>query len=241
MEANNGATCAGAVAREKKILIVDDEEDIRELVGCNLSREGYLISAAETGEKAIVSIKKDQPDLIVLDLMLPGIKGLEVLNKLKTSEKYAHIPVVILSAKGDEVDIVTGLEMGAADYVSKPFSPRVLIARVKSVLRRLSAEAITGNAAIKIHGIEIDPLEYRVTINKKVVELTHTEFELIHFLASKPSRVFTRSQIIDGVKGEDYPATDRSVDVQIVGLRKKLGNAGKYIKTIRGVGYKFEE
>ena len=173
--------------------------------------------------------------------MLPVIDGLEVCQTLKKNSKTEMIPVVMLTAKGTEADIVTGLEMGADDYITKPFSPRVLLARVKAVLRRKSTAANQGQSKIRIHDLEIDSGRYRVLLGGNPINLTSTEFSLLKFLAARPGWVFTRYQIVDAVHGNDYPVTDRSVDVQIVGLRKKLGKAGKYIETVRGVGYRFME
>jgi two-component system, OmpR family, alkaline phosphatase synthesis response regulator PhoP len=177
----------------------------------------------------------------VLDLMLPGIDGLEVTKKLKAHEKARQIPIMMLTAKGEEADIVTGLELGADDYVTKPFSPRVLIARVRAALRRKVARAEDENAVVQIHELEIHPGRRSVAAKGIPVDLTYTEFQVLYILARRPGWVFTRSQIVDSVRGDDYPVTDRSVDVQIVGLRKKLGPYGDYIETVRGVGYRFRE
>ncbi len=225
----------------EKILVVDDEEDIRELVGYNLTKEGYNILTADSGERALTKARSALPDLIVLDLMLPGIDGLEVTKKLKDSQETKAIPIVMLTAKGEEADIVTGLELGADDYITKPFSPRVLSARVKAVLRRKTQDVEDKNDTISIHGIFIHPGRRDVVIEGQPIELTFTEFQVLYHLAKRPGWVSTRSQIVDAVRGEGYPVTDRSVDVQVVGLRKKLGDFGKYIETVRGVGYKFKE
>lgn len=225
---------------KRNVLVVDDEEDILELVRYNLSREGYDVTCVTSGEEALSSAKRTAPDLVILDLMLPGIDGLEICRQLKAFTALAHIPIIMLTAKGEESDIVTGLEVGADDYVAKPFSPRVLLARVKNALRR-RREVSDGDEPVRIHDILIHPGKHEVTIGGKPVVLTLTEFRLLHYLARRPGWVFTRYQIVDGVKGEDYPVTDRSVDVQVVGLRKKLGHCGKYIETVRGVGYRFRE
>ena len=226
---------------QAKILIVEDEEDVQELVRYNLEKNGYVTETAMDGRQALEKAKSKSPDLILLDLMLPEIDGLEVCKLIKKDPKTASIPVVMLTAKGTEADIVTGLEMGADDYVTKPFSPRVLMARVKAVLRRKDNETDTDKMVIRIHNVEIDPGRHRVLIDGEQVKLTSTEFGLLRFLAARPGWVFTRYQIVDAVHGSDYPVTDRSVDVQIVGLRKKLGQAGQYIETVRGVGYRFQE
>jgi two-component system alkaline phosphatase synthesis response regulator PhoP len=226
---------------KEKILVVDDEEDILELLRFNLSREGCQVFCASSGEEALRLVQSEIPDLVVLDLMLPGIDGLEVTRRLKSDPNTKHLPIVMLTAKGEEADIVTGLELGADDYVTKPFSPRILVARVKAVLRRKVKEAPEETSVIRIHDLIIDPRRHEVLVNDEPVVLTFTEFGILNYMARRPGWVFTRFQIVDAVKGEDYPVTDRSVDVQIVGLRKKLGPAGKYIETVRGVGYRFKE
>jgi two-component system phosphate regulon response regulator PhoB len=226
---------------KERILVVDDEEDILELVRYNLAKEGYKVAVTLSGEEALRKARTEAFDLIVLDLMLPGIDGLEVTKKLKVNEKTLNIPIVMLSAKGEEADIVTGLELGADDYITKPFSPRVLIARVRATLRRKTVTAEDDAAVILIHELEIHPGRRSVLAEGNPVDLTYTEFQVLYILARRPGWVFTRGQIVDAVRGDDYPVTDRSVDVQIVGLRKKLGPYGKYIETVRGVGYRFRE
>jgi two-component system alkaline phosphatase synthesis response regulator PhoP len=226
---------------KEKIFVVDDEEDILELLRFNLSREGCQVFCASSGEEALRLVRSEIPDLVVLDLMLPGIDGLEVTRRLKSDPNTKHLPIVMLTAKGEEADIVTGLELGADDYVTKPFSPRILVARVRAVLRRKVKESPEGSSVIRIHDLIIDPRRHEVLVNGEPVVLTFTEFGILNYVARRPGWVFTRFQIVDAVKGEDYPVTDRSVDVQIVGLRKKLGPAGKYIETVRGVGYRFKE
>jgi len=226
---------------KEKILLVDDEEDILNLVKYNLEREGYKVEAVTTGEMAVRNARELVPDLILLDLMLPGMDGLDVCRILKNDKNTAKIPVVMLTAKGEDSDIVTGLELGADDYITKPFSPRVLVARVKAVLRRESKTEEGKNPLIRIESMEIDTVRHRVSIDNERIDLTATEFEILVYLAKRPGWVFTRSQIITGVKGDDYPVTDRSVDVQILNLRKKLGEVGNCIETVRGVGYRFKE
>jgi two-component system alkaline phosphatase synthesis response regulator PhoP len=223
------------------ILVVEDEEDILELIRYNLSREGYQVLCATSGEEALKITRSEALDLIVLDLMLPGIDGLEVAKTLQNDPKTRDIPIIMLTAKGEEADIVTGLELGADDYITKPFSPRILIARIRAVLRRKTIKPDDETSIIQYHGIIIHPGRRDVRINGKPVELTYTEFQVLHYLAKRPGWVFTRYQIVEAVRGDDYPVTDRSVDVQIVGLRKKLGPFGKYIETVRGVGYRFRE
>jgi two-component system, OmpR family, alkaline phosphatase synthesis response regulator PhoP len=230
------------VLAKGKILIVDDEEDILELVRFNLAKDGYETVCAETGEKALKLADKGSFDLMVLDLMLPGLDGLEVSQKLRGNPATRNIPIVMLTAKGEEADVVTGLELGADDYVTKPFSPRVLLARIKAVLRRKGrGKAIDETDVLQIHELIIHPGRREVTVEGAPVELTFTEFQVLYFLAKRPGWVLTRSQIVDAVRGNDYPVTERSVDVQIVGLRKKLGVCGHYIQTVRGVGYRFKE
>jgi len=220
------------------ILVVDDEEDIRELVSLNLRREGYEISAVDTGEQALAQARRGAATLIILDLMLPGIDGLEVCKRLKADPQTRPIPVVMLTAKGEEADIVTGLELGADDYITKPFSGKVLVARVRRILRRKN-ESTSEEGIVKVHELTIDPARHEVLVQARPVELTVTEFNILHTLARRPGRVFTRYQIVDAIHGDDYLVTDRAVDVQIVSIRKKLGPCAKYIETVRGVGYRF--
>jgi len=222
------------------ILLVDDEEDIVELLELNLLREGYKVLTCGTGEQALEIAHSKLPNLMILDLMLPGIDGLEVCKRLRSDPKTERLPIIILSAKGEEADIVTGLELGADDYVTKPFSGKVLVARVRRVLRKT---VITGDekTTIKIHELSIDPARREVLAGSKQIELTFTEFNILHVLARRPGLVFTRYQIVDALHGSDYLVTERAVDVQIVSLRKKLGAYGKYIETVRGVGYRLKD
>jgi two-component system alkaline phosphatase synthesis response regulator PhoP len=226
---------------KEKILVVDDEEDILELVRYNLSREGYRVTGSLSGEDAMRKVRSDVFDLILLDLMLPGMDGLAFTKTAKNDSRLRGIPIIMLTAKGEEADIVTGLELGADDYITKPFSPRVVIARVRAALRRRKETPEDEMAIVKIHDLEINPGRRSVLAKGDPVELTYTEFQLLLVLAKRPGWVFTRSQIVDLIRGGDYPVTDRSVDVQIVGLRKKLGKYDKYIETVRGVGYRFRE
>ena len=226
---------------KEKILVVDDEEDILELVRYNLSREGYRVTGTLTGEDALRKVRSDAFDLIILDLMLPGMDGLAFTKTLKNDSRLRSIPIIMLTAKGEESDIVAGLELGADDYITKPFSPKVMIARVRAVLRRHKEEPQDEMAVVKIHDLEINPGRRSVLAKDDPIDLTYTEFQVLLILAKRPGWVFTRSQIVDLIRGNDYPVTDRSVDVQIVGLRKKLGVFGKYIETVRGVGYRFKE
>jgi two-component system alkaline phosphatase synthesis response regulator PhoP len=228
------------------VLIVEDEDDIRELVSYNLTKAGYWVTGVPTGEQALASIEADRPELILLDLMLPGIDGVSVCQRLKKDPQTASIPVIMLTARGEESDVVRGLNLGADDYVTKPFSPRVLIARVQAVLRRAAGEAEGADLEeaekrIVVHDLVIDPRRHEVLVRGEPVSLTRTEFRVLTLLARRPGWVFTRQQILDGVHGDRYAITERAVDVQIVGLRKKLKAAGQYIQTVHGVGYRLRE
>jgi two-component system phosphate regulon response regulator PhoB len=225
---------------KKCILIVEDEEDILEVIRYNLEKEGYRVREALSGEEARHLVSQQPPDLILLDLMLPGISGLDLCRIFKQDEKTQSIPVVMLTAKGEETDIVTGLELGADDYVVKPFSPRVLLARLGSVLRRRQRELPQDDSTIRLGALEIHPGRHQALHMGEPVPLTPTEFRILHFLARHPGWVYTRDQIIDSIRGESYVVTDRAIDVQIVGLRKKLGDAGHLIETVRGIGYRFQ-
>ena len=227
--------------RRERILVVDDEEDILELVRYNLAAEGYEVFVAETGEEALERARSGPVDLMILDLMLPGIDGLDVARILKEDSRTRAIPIVMLTAKGEEADVVRGLELGADDYLAKPFSPRILAARVRAVLRRAETAEIPEGDLIRTPDLTIDPGRRKVTVRGRDAELSFTEFQILLFLSKRPGWVFTRSQIVDAVRGDNYPVTDRSVDVQIVGLRKKLGACGGNIETVRGVGYRFRE
>jgi two-component system alkaline phosphatase synthesis response regulator PhoP len=226
---------------KQKILVVDDEEDILELLRFNLTKEGFTVVCAASGEEALKTALSKRPDLILLDLLLPGMDGLEVARRLKHDATTKEIPVIMVTAKGEEADIVTGLEVGAEDYITKPFSRKVLIARVRAVLRRKAAAPTDDQEVLSVQDLTIHPGRREVLVKGKPVALTFTEFGILNFLARRPGWVFTRSQIVDAVKGDEYFVTDRAVDVQIVGLRKKLGSAAKSIETVRGVGYRFKE
>ncbi len=225
----------------EQILVVEDEEDILELIQYNLAREGYKVACVETGEQGLQTAKNENPQLIVLDLMLPGIDGLEVCRNLKSNSKTRHIPIIMVTAKGEESDVVAGLELGADDYITKPFSPRVFISRIKAVLRRQKDPKAPNDEVIQIGDLLIHPGRHEVRVQNKPVNLTFTEFKILHILAMRPGWVFTRGQIVDAIRGEDHAVTDRSVDFQIVGLRKKLESCAQYIETVRGVGYRFQE
>jgi two-component system phosphate regulon response regulator PhoB len=225
----------------ERILVADDEESILELVSYNLTRDGYRVDCVATGDGALSKTRALAPDLLVLDLMLPGMDGLEVCKVLKNDPATAQIPIVMLTAKGEEADIVTGLELGADDYVTKPFSPRVLTARIRAVLRRRSRQVPDQKASVRVGELAIHPGRREVLVKGEPVELTYTEFRMLHLLARRPGWVFTRYQIVDGVQGSDAIVTDRSVDVHIVALRRKLGPLSDYIETVRGVGYRLKD
>lgn len=225
----------------EKILIVEDDEDIVELVRYNLVKDGFRPIGVTRGEDAIKRLQTETFDLILLDLMLPGIDGLEVCRRIKENEKLRSIPIIMITAKGEESDIVAGLELGADDYIVKPFSPKVVIARVRSVLRRRHPDQRGADEPVKVGDFVIHPGRREVTVRGRRIELTNLEFMVLHFLAKKPGWVFSRYQIVEGVRGDNYPVTDRSVDVLIVGLRKKLAEDGNCIETVRGAGYRFKE
>lgn len=225
----------------KHILVVDDEEDILELVRFNLVREGYQVYCVDSGEKALDILKSRSVDLMVLDLMLPGMDGLSVAKWVKNDPLVRHVPIIMLTAKSSESDVVAGLELGAEDYVTKPFSLRVLVARIHKVLSRLTDIASENKELIQRDGMVIDVRKHAVTVDGEPVVLTYTEFEVLTLLAGRPGWAFSRSQIVDSVRGYNYSVTDRSVDVQIVGLRRKLGAYGRHIQTVRGVGYRFKD
>lgn len=226
---------------KKHVFIVEDDPDIAELLQFNLAREGYEVSGAIRGDQALQEIPRRKPGLVLLDLMLPGLGGLEVCRVLKSKPETADIPIIMVTARGEETDVVVGLEMGADDYIVKPFSIKVVLARIQAVLRRREKPAVAAGEVLKAHDLTINPGRHEVLCGRTAVELTASEFRLLHFLARRPGWVFTREQIVDGVKGEDYAVTDRSVDVQVVSLRRKLGKRGDYVETVRGVGYRFKE
>ena len=223
-----------------RILVVDDEPDILELIRYNLTRNNYDMTGVASGEEAFASVRTSPPDLVVLDLMLPGIDGLEVCRRLKNDARTSAIPVIILSARGEEADVVSGLELGADDYLAKPFSPRVLLARIKAVLRRQQSEPDAADAVLTHHALQIHPGRHEVLVAGALVQLTLTEFRILHLLARRPGWVFTRNQILETAQGDDANVTTRAVDVHIVALRRKLGPSGDLIETIRGVGYRLQ-
>jgi len=225
----------------ESILVVEDEEDIAELVVYNLEQDGYRVRVADCGEEGLRLARDKPPDLMLLDLMLPGVGGLEVCRRLRSDPATAALPIIMVTARGEEADIVAGLELGADDYITKPFSVRVVSARVRSVLRRHSEARAADGQPLRVGDLEIHPGRHEVVVAGEAVELTATEFSILHFLAKRPGWVFTRYQIVDGIRGANYAVTDRSVDVQIVSLRKKLGEHAAIIETVRGVGYRCKD
>ena len=225
---------------DKQILVVEDEEDILELVCFNLKKEGYQVRGVSSGEEALQEVERQIPSLIILDLMLPGADGFDVCKSLRSDSRTKTVPVIMLTARSEEADIVIGLELGADDYLTKPFRPRELIARVRAILRRLKVDDSDHETLQRVHDIEINVQRHEVIISGKPVNLTSTEFRVLRLLAGRPGWVFTRDQIVGAVHDQEYAVTDRSVDVMIVGLRRKLGSSGQYIETVRGVGYRMK-
>lgn len=235
-------------AEKTRVILIEDEQDIARLIQYNLSLEQFDVKSFPTGEEGLDAVIKEAPDIVLLDLMLPGIHGLEICKLLRNNPNTSHIPILMVTAKGDESDIIKGLELGADDYITKPFSPNVLVARTKAILRRAKENPRVSenrksstSSVVEVKQLQIHPGKHEVLLENEKLELTPSEFQILLFLAKKPGWVFTRSQIVDAVRGENYAVTDRSIDVQVVGLRKKLGKAGSYIETVRGVGYRFQE
>lgn len=230
--------------RKPSILVVEDDTDIQQLVSYNLIKAGFNVTCADTGEEALQLLGREQVDAMVLDLMLPGKDGNEVCRAVRSQEAIKGLPIIMLTAKSEEDDIVSGLECGADDYVTKPFSPRVLIARLEAALRRTPETAEAPDESVGVisrHGMEIHPGRHEVRVDGEEVHLTASEFTILELLAGRPGWVFSRQQIIDQVRGYDYSITPRAVDVQIFGLRKKLGDSGDCIETVRGIGYRIRE
>ncbi len=225
------------------VLVVEDELSIFELIRFNLEKEGFTVHGVHRGDEALKETGRINPDLIILDLMLPGLSGIDICKKLRMSDESRDIPILMVTARNDEADIILGLELGADDYLTKPFSPKVLTARVRALLRRRSItdQKSDQTGPISIHGISIDPLRHKVENQGESVSLSLTEYQILEFLARNPGWVFSRGQIISNIKGDDYPVTERSVDVQILNIRKKLGNTGDCIETVRGIGYRMKE
>jgi len=226
--------------KRKKIIVVEDEPDLVDVVSYNLQREGYLVLTAQRGDEGLNLIRSERPDLVLLDLMLPGMDGLSICRQMKSDDSLREIPIIIASAKGEESDVVIGLEMGADDYLAKPFSPRELLARIKAVLRRGAPRDVVKDRIV-IRDLIIDSGKHEVKIADEVVTLTSTEFKLLHHLASSRGRAFSREQLLNKVVGMGVVVVDRNIDVHIRAVRKKLGNHSNMIQTIRGVGYRFVE
>lgn len=224
-----------------RIYIVEDEQDIAELVRYNLSLGGHDVKIFSSGEEGLSSVQESKPDLLILDIMLPGLSGLEVCQKIKEQASHESMPIIMMSAKGEEHDIVKGLELGADDYITKPFSTSVLKARVDAVLRRSRSAPIKNEEIVELEGLEIHRGARVAKVDGKKIELTQSEFDILYFLALRPGWVYTRSQIVAAVHGANYSVTDRTIDFQMVGLRKKMGIKGEWIETVRGVGYRFKD
>ncbi len=223
------------------ILVVEDEKDIRELLRHHLEREHFRVLAASSGEEGLKLAKREHPDLVLLDLMLPGLDGLEVCRALRADAETRRTPIVMLTARSEDADVVAGLELGADDYVTKPFQPRVLLARLRAVLRRLEAERAEPGESIVCGELVIDSARHQVRLKDKAISLTLTEFRILTHLARHPGRVFSRYQILDGIQGQDSFVLDRTIDVHIAALRRKLGGFGDRIETVRGVGYRLKD
>jgi len=230
------------MVKNRSVVVIEDEADIREIIEYNLQREGFRVICAEDGESGLRRAREESPDLVLLDLMLPGLDGVEVCRLLKESPLTRAIPVIMVTAKGEESDIIVGLGLGADDYITKPFSPREVVARAKAVLRR-GALREEGEAAERLQrdGLVIDAGRHTVRIDDEPVSMTATELRLLHFLASHPGRVFTRDQLLTRVIGERAVVISRNIDVHIRAVRKKLGPYRDWVETIRGVGYRFRD
>jgi two-component system phosphate regulon response regulator PhoB len=226
----------------KRILIIEDETDVAEVLRYNLLREGFGVTEATCGKKALNDVIHEKPDLVLLDLMLPDLSGIEVCKQLKRDARTAAIPIIMVTAKSEDADIVKGLEAGADDYVTKPFSIKILISRIRLALRRMESRAYDPGAGLRVHELTILPGRFQVLAKGTPLEgFTLTEFKLLHFLAGHPGLVLNRQQILDGVRGRDVAVTERTVDVHVVGLRKKLGPYADYIEAVRSVGYRFRD
>ncbi len=223
---------------KSNILVVEDEQDIRNLLVFNLEKNDFNVQAADNGEKALSLIRSNNFDLILLDLMIPGISGFDLTRILKNDDETSEVPIIMLTAKGEEHDIVKGLEIGAQDYITKPFSPKVVIARINKVIQNKN-KSLKRKGIIEFSDLSINIKSREVIVEGKSINLTFTEFEILRLLASHSNWVHTRLEIINKIRGDNYIVTDRTIDFQIVGLRKKLGSYGKCIKTVRGVGYRF--
>jgi DNA-binding response OmpR family regulator len=230
------------VLSRKTVFVIEDEPDILEVIEYNLKREGYQVESSRNGMEGLRLVQKSGPDLLILDLMLPGMDGIEVCRQMKSDHVTRQIPVLIVSAKGEESDVVLGLGVGADDYLTKPFSPRELIARVRAVLRRGPLrDIVPAQERVAVEGLQVDAGRHEVIVDGEKVPFTATEFRLLHYIASHPGRVFTRDQLLSSVIGDDVVVIDRNIDVHIRSVRKKLGDHRELIETIRGVGYRFAD
>ena len=223
----------------KKIVVIEDEPDIVEVISYNLKREGFQVIALARGDEGLNQVRNQSPALVILDLMLPGIDGLSVCQQIKADSLTQDIPIIMVSAKGEESDVVIGLGMGADDYLAKPFSPRELIARVKAVLRRGEVRLAEQSDRILIGELKIDLARHEVKISDETISLTATEFRILHQIASQPGRAFTREQLLNRVVGDGVVVVDRNIDVHIRSIRKKIKEYSLMVETIRGVGYRF--
>ncbi len=236
-----GRERTGTLSR-RKIVVIEDEPDILEVLAYNLNREGFAVLTASRGEDGLRLVHREDPELVLLDLLLPGLDGIEVCRKLKLDPVTRAIPVIMLTAKGEESDIVLGLGVGADDYITKPFSPREVIARIRAVLRRGTLKDEAGlEERVMVEGLLVDPQRHEVRVEGQPVTLTATEFRLLHLLASHPGRVFTRDQLVNRVIGDGAAVIDRNIDVHVRSIRKKLSEQRDLIETIRGVGYRFRD
>ena len=239
---SRSAAADAPMTKQERIVVIEDEADILEVLQYNLTREGYRVDTSQSGEEGLERVRDQDPDLVLLDLMLPELDGIEVCRRLKADPVTSSIPVIMVTAKGEESDVVLGLQMGADDYVTKPFNPRELTARVKAVLRRgpLKEQRGTGERIVR-DGLMIDATKHKVTVNDDPLTLTATEMRLLHFLASNPGRVFTRDQLVSRVIGDHAVVCDRNIDVHVGAIRRKLGPCRDLIETLRGVGYRFRD
>lgn len=225
----------------KSISIVEDEKELLEQISNKLNKDGFKVNKYASGEEILQDLDYKKPDLILLDLMLPGINGLDICKKIKNNPKKWDIPVILLSARGHEIDIISGLESGADDYITKPFNERILLARIKNMLEKEDRKKTAHNSTIKFKDLVINPEKHEVLIDNKPVILTTSEFKVLHFLLERKGCVFSRYQIIESVRKDDYLVNDRSIDVLLGRLRKKLGSYGQYIETVYGIGYRFND
>jgi len=229
------------MASKKRIILIEDEEDIASLIKLQAEIHGYKLDVEVDGLNGFLAVKREKPDLVLLDIMLPGKNGFDVCRKIKSDPELKEIPVIILSAKGDEIDIVLGLELGADDYVTKPFSPKILFSRAKAVMRRQEEPSTKKEAIFKFGNFELDASKYQIKRSGHPIALTLSEFSILHRLISNQGRVLTRNQLLDDVQNENAFIVDRNIDVHVASLRKKLGAEFDWIETVRGIGYRFKE